>query len=232
MKKNRSIWLWISAAVVTVAVIVGGIGLLLPRPAATPPDSPGDESTSAPVVADGPCEASASSSTAVPADLRWEASLGVTWPVSDSAGPTSMTDGFPACFARSPVGAALAAVAVLYSNIDHDPVEAIIFYTADSPGRAALIASTAETSRAGDDAPQSMQANGITLAGFQVAEFSNDRATVRLIFNSPKSATGFRGIPFTLVWLDDDWRLKPLDDGTLGEATDALKGQFVEWGER
>lgn len=227
--RNRA-WKFWAAGIVVALVLVGTIvGILLPtrdgpgstaRPTATPPSA-------SPVASDG-CDMPESDSTAVPADIEWESSGGVSWPQSASVGPTAENDGFATCFERSPRGAALAGATMLYSMAEHEPADAMAFYVTDSPGRSALLAAVGNSTSG--EFVAGLQESGVSLAGFNVLEYSPERATIQLVSNAPRSLTGFHAAPLTLVWVDGDWRLKPQDDGSLGAPTPIRAGQFIAWG--
>ncbi|VXB04483.1 conserved exported hypothetical protein [Plantibacter sp. T3] len=189
-----------------------------PAPSATPTE-----------VAGIGCEAPPSDNRKVPADLRWEVSTvsGVTWPVSDTVGPTETTEGFASCFEHSPVGAALAAVAINFSTTDRTQLDVAKFYLADSPGRDYVLANTAPD--AYSPIARQMQENGFSLVGFRVEQYDGDSASIRLVLRAPGSTTGYRGIPAPMVWADGDWKLKPLDNGSTGQPTDERDGDFTDW---
>lgn len=175
------------------------------------------------------CKAPASDNRAVPDDLRWEVSsaTGLTWPVSDTVGPTTTTDGFAACFEHSPVGAALAAVALNFSATDRTQLDIAKFYLADSPGRDYILANT--DPNAYSPIAQQLKDNGFSLVGYRIEQYDGDSASIRLVLRAPGSATGYRGIPAPMVWSDGDWKLKPLDNGSTGQPTDERDGQFTDW---
>jgi hypothetical protein len=194
------------------------------------PHSVATSSTSA--AANGPCNVKVTDSSSdpkVPADLSWKTGrAGLTWPVSKSVGPTKTVDGFDACFARSPIGAALAAATATYSQYDPaHTVSEIGFYIADSAGKAADIAGTVKQYD-----PEATRASGINPAGFTVDSFTKNEAQVTLVYSYPQSATGYFGIPCTMVWRGDDWKLSVLDNGELfsGEPTTPGQGDFIPWG--
>lgn len=226
-QRNGRVGLWIAGGVVAIAVVVGVVGLTLPRASTPDPTDTGTPST-APTSAGG-CSSIANDSTAVPTDLRWTASAGVTWPVSDSLGPTSVDAGFPDCFARSPIGAALAAVTSVYSVVDHDPIEAFDFYTVDSPSKAKVIEEAKALSGDQPDLARQLSENGMALVGFQIREYDSSRAAVSLVYSMASSSTGFRTIPRTMVWANGDWRAKLDDTGSFGESVDIDFGSFIRW---
>ncbi|AMM22910.1 hypothetical protein AX769_22525 (plasmid) [Frondihabitans sp. PAMC 28766] len=165
----------------------------------------------------------------MPSDLTFKAGKsGLSWPVSRTVGPTRVIDGFDSCFARSPLGAALAAQTAIYSQYDpsHTIQAALGHYIVDSPGKAKSIASAVA---AGD--PSQVQSIGLTPAGFTVDSFTSTRAAVTLVYVLPSSATGYVGEACSMVWVDGDWNLSVLDNGSLtgGSATTPSKGDFVAW---
>lgn len=192
------------------------------KPAPTTSTSPG-----------GPCDVKvtdASSTPKMPADQTWKTGVeGLSWPVSKSVGPTKTVAGFDACFARSPLGAALAAQTVVYSQYDPhvSPSKALEFYIADSEGKAATISGSAT-----QNDPTQMRTTGLNPAGFTIDSFTPSRADVTLVYSYPSSSTGYAGLPCSMVWTGDDWKLSVLDNGSLfsGNPTTPGAGDFVPWG--
>lgn len=223
-------WKYWAAGIVVALVVVGVVvGMLLPTgngpdPATTASNTP--PASSQPVL-DGGCDMPQNESTESPADLEWASANGISWPRSATVGPTATTDGFATCFERSPRGAALAGASMLYSMAERDPAQAMSFYVAESPGRQTLLAAVSESTS--EEFIAGLQSSGLTLAGFNVREYTPDRATIDLVSNAPASATGFHAAPLTLVWVEGDWRLKPQDDGSLGVPTPIRAGQFIAW---
>ena len=188
---------------------------------------------SAAAAGNGPCNVKvtdSSSTPKVPSDLTWKTGEeGLTWPVSKSVGPTKTVNGFDACFARSPLGAALAAQTSNYSVFDtsHTPKSALQFYLADSPGKAKAVALGSQQ----DTAAQTRSA-GLNPAGFTVDSFTKNSAVVTLVYSYPSSATGYFGTPITMVWADGDWKAQVLDNGGAfaGKPTTPNEGDFIAWG--
>lgn len=219
------------AAIVGLAVVLGGVGLvyLLGMPdkddaGETPPSSEQPIAPSSEPSTDG-CDAKGGNITDVPADLDWAAAAGASWPISPSLGPTSTEDGWPVCFSHSPVGAALAATAIPFATADRAPQDVSEFYIVDSPGKATAVADAADTATL----PEQLEQYGMQLVGFRVDEYTEERALVRIVFSSPNSQTGYTGLPYPMVWVDGDWRLKVLDDGSTGQAVPMNDGQFTRW---
>lgn len=229
---------WTSAVILVLAVVVAAVmvvwSIVSPAepegqnyPAAdSPSTSVAQGSTPAPNGACDVPEGDTALRPQIPTDLRWKAAQGLAWPVSDTYGPTQTKDGFDVCFARSPLGAALAATTFMYSQFDgHKGNEIIDFYVVDSPGKKIAL----ETSGTAGDSSGYGEL-GLSVAGFIVNEFTPERVNLGLVFNLPESETGYMSIPTTLLWVDGDWRIKVLDTGGSGEPSTPVKGQFVEWG--
>lgn len=232
--RASKITLWLSFGVLGAAVIAALIIFFLPADNST--DTPDVAATASPAPASSTptadaggvgCKAPPSDDRKVPSDLRWAAVDGVTWPVSDSNGPITTTDGFPACFEHSPVGAALAAVTVLYSQIEHSPLDSSKFYLADSVGKDVVLEQV--QGNPASELKESLEENGVTIVGFQIEEYDENRAAVRLVLRFPGSATGQRGLPYPMVWVDGDWKVKPLDTGSTGQATDVGATEYTPW---
>jgi hypothetical protein len=213
--------------VVIVAIVLSFVSPAKPG-AQAPQESPAVQSPSAePTTDNGKCNVPPGDSSLrpkIPADLRWEAAKGLTWPVSASVGPTKAQDGFPACFARSPLGAALFGTTLTYQMWTEDVSPVVNFYAIDSPGKKILQESPSGVA-------QKVSEQGWTAAGFMVDSFTSDEAQVTVVLSTPTSQTGYTGFPYTVVWKDGDWHLKVLDSGATwaGAPSAPVKGQFVEW---
>jgi hypothetical protein len=105
--RASKITMFVSFGVLILAIVSALVIFFLPtNDEPTTPDPAGSATPSPSVSTPTPdadgigCEAEPNDSRAVPADLRWAAANGITWPVSDTVGPTATTDGFDACFGR------------------------------------------------------------------------------------------------------------------------------------
>ena len=224
----------IAAVVVLVLVIIVVlISTLLGVFAPANNDEQGAASKPAPTsspAADGPCNVKVtdtSSTPKVPSDLTWKTGQeGLTWPVSKSVGPTKTVDGFDACFARSPLGAALAATTAIYDQYGkHSAAESLNFYIADSTGKKKSLAVAPEQSD-----PEQMRSSGMNPAGFSIDAFTKDRVELTLVYSYPSSSTGYYGMPMTMVWVDGDWKIAVLDSGATSNAgTTPSDGDFIRW---
>lgn len=217
---------WISLGIVVVVAILAIIIFVNPAPKAPEPVAGPTASTTGPPASG--CNVppgDTSSKPAMPKDLRWEAAKGVTWPVSDTYGPTQNKDDYGTCFARSPLGAALAMSTFSGLANTADPKMATEIYALDSVGKTAALDSP--TSDSASDVP-------VGFAGFSTDSFTPDEAQITLVFSVSGTSTGYIGFPSTLRWVDGDWKIKLLDDGSTfaGAATNPVAGQFTPWGGR
>lgn len=218
---------WISLGVVVIVAILAVV--IFVKPATKTPAPIAEPTTSTTAQAVTGCNVptgDTSSTPAMPKDLRWVAAKGWTWPVSDTYGPTQAKSGYGICFARSPLGAALALTTVYGEANTRDPKAALTIYAVDSVGKSLVLSQpvTTETDTAG--------VGPITFAGFSTDAYTPDEAQITLVFSLAKSPTGYMGLPATLDWVDGDWKIKLLDNGSMfaGKATTPVDGQFAKWG--
>ncbi|MCH6472466.1 hypothetical protein [Sinomonas terrae] len=227
-KPNQKLTLW--AAGLVAAVIVVMAVLVAVTPTQSSPQSSGgsgqavpETTPSAPAGCSAPTDET-SNKPAPPSDLRWEASKGWTWPVSDTYGPTQHRDGLGVCFARSPLGAALAMTTILASFSTSPDLRSVTDqYIVDSPGKTAILAQIS--------APRTPQAP-LAFAGYKVDSFSSDEAQITVVLKAPGGSDGYIGMPTTLRWADADWKVKLLDNGNFfaGSPTTVAAGSFTSWG--
>lgn len=216
--------LWGSLAVAFVVAVLLVFLLVNPNESAEPAAQP-EPATSESAAAKGKCNVpvgDTSSKPVMPKDLRWEAKDGWTWPVSDTYGPTQTKDGFGVCFARSPLGAALTAVSLNAGGNLINSRKAGQVYGIPSSGLDLLLEKTPDA--AGNSTP-------VTYSGFIVDSFTKDEAAITIVSATAASPSGYAGLPLTFKWVDGDWKLKVLDDGStfVGQPPVPNKGGFVEW---
>ena len=224
MKTSKTLnkgW-WISLGVVMVVAILAVIIFVKPAPKAPAPIA--DPTTSATAKAVSGCnvpQGDTSPKPAMPKDLRWEAAKGWTWPVSDTYGPTQDKDGYGVCFARSPLGAALAATTMFAAGNTMDPKTALEIYIANTVGKKAALA----------DASPSTSAP-LAPAGFSIDSYTPDLVELTVVYSLATSSTGFVGIPSSLTWEDGDWKVKVLDNGKVSgdHSSKPVAGGFQSWG--
>jgi hypothetical protein len=74
--------------------------------------------------------------------------------------------------------------------------------------------------------PQSSEA--VSVRGFTVAAYSDDRATIAYYLRTPTMEASCTA---DLRWFEGDWRLQLADDGgTLTGCTPGVPASFVPWG--
>ena len=215
---------WISLGIVMVVAILAVIIFVKPAPKTPTPLAVPTTSTSATVQAVGGCnvpQGDTSSKPAIPKDLRWTAAKGITWPVSDTYGPTQDKNGYGVCFARSPLGAALAMTTIFASGNTMDPKEAIEIYVADTVGKKAALAGAAPSKSA-----------PMTPAGFSIEAYTSDLVELTVVYSLASSSTGYVGFPSSMTWEDGDWKAKVSDNGKVSSdrTTKPVAGGFQSWG--
>lgn len=164
--------------------------------------------------------------TTTPADLRWRDLVTVRVPTSASAGPLHTDDSVWWCFAHTPTGAVLAAH-IIPVQLSGTAWRAIAEQQL-VPGapRDTFLAAKAE--EAGETAPA--KSNIGRFAGFSLTSYTPDSATVRLLLTHP--AGGYASMSVSLRWQDGDWKVAPLDDGSLySSARQSKPDGFSAWGE-
>ncbi|WP_343320556.1 hypothetical protein AAFM46_16840 (plasmid) [Arthrobacter sp. TMP15] len=224
MKTSKTLgkgW-WISLGIVLVVAFLAV--LIFVKPATKTPEPIAQPTTSKTEKPAGGCDVplgDTSSKPAMPKDLRWEAAKGWTWPVSDTYGPTQDKDGYGVCFARSPLGAALAMTTIFASGNTMDAKEAIEIYVADTVGKKAALAESAPSSSA-----------PMTPAGFSIEAYTPDLVELTVVYSFPSSSTGYVGFPSSMTWEDGDWKAKVSDNGKVSgdRTTKPVTGGFQSWG--
>lgn len=152
----------------------------------------------------------------MPADLKWEASKGLSWPVSGSVGPTRTSGEHPTCWAKSPLGVALFTTAFInqmWTNQDVDDLAD--FYVSDSPDKTHLLASL-KGAKGGEGAAE-MVSKGMSNVGFVVDRFTGNEASVSVVLTTPGRATPFLAFRFHSVWDGNDWKITKLRGGPMPE---------------
>ncbi|MFD8406983.1 hypothetical protein ACFV1G_20150 [Streptomyces anulatus] len=163
--------------------------------------------------------------TVSPQDLRWRA-LGLTKvPVSPSAGPVRTSGAVMWCFARTPLGAVLAAHVIPARMSGEDWRTVTEQQVVAGRGRDLFVAQRSTV-------PPSA-ANGRTAgsyAGFALSSYSEESAVVQLLI---KNGSGSYGTTFvTVAWDGGDWKVRANSNGTLYSSltTVASNNGFTMWG--
>ena len=209
----------ISAAVIAAILLLGVVVALSnvfsseddtatrPSPAATPAPS---ASASAATVSASVCGLEAaqdSGSVAAAPPATWSLVGTTAAPTIDGAGPGAVdTDGYRSCYARTPVGALLAASNLVAMGSQPTLQEKVNRGSvAPGPGRDRALAQP----------PASAGPTGVRvqIAGFRVLRYSGTSADVDVALRTSNGAIG--GQVFNLVWSDGDWKVRLGDSGEL-----------------
>ncbi|WP_446046160.1 hypothetical protein [Streptomyces olivaceus] len=163
--------------------------------------------------------------TAAPTDVRWRRLVAIMVPTSPSAGPLHTDAMMWWCFAHTPTGAVLAAhvIPVELSG----PAWRIVAEQQVVPGepRDAFV-----SSKPGADRTNSEESAIGRFAGFSLASYSGDSATVRLLLTNPVG--GYLSTSVSVRWREGDWKVALRDDGSLysPEKRAAKPDGFIMWG--
>ncbi|WP_431031074.1 hypothetical protein [Plantibacter sp. RU18] len=223
--------LWISWIVIIVVVGVSCAILFWPKHDDTSSQPATGAKPSGSAVAAERCPASTWDEAAImpPKDLRWTSVSGNRWPTSKTAGPTATIDGLHRCFARSPAGAALAAVNLTQSlrtagqDLAHRILDAQYVQNAGKDISAAAVDELYPTQ------PPSSRKLG-EVVGYTFIGYSTSLTRVLLV-EKWEHRTQFTGFTVTLEWLDGDWHVlldssgQPSPDGEISVDPEA----FTYW---
>ncbi|WP_443324992.1 hypothetical protein [Streptomyces sp. 7N604] len=159
-----------------------------------------------------------------PEDVRWEPLGAAKVPASPSAGPLRKDGPVRWCFARTPLGAVMAAhlIPVQMSGDDWRTIteQQVV------PGTARDIFSTRRGTVS--DSYAKTRAGG-SFSGFSVASYSPDSAKVRLLIKGQQG--GLMETTVSMRWTDGDWKVEPGSDGSLySSVTSATAASgFIMW---
>ncbi|MFD5555400.1 hypothetical protein ACFWIA_16370 [Streptomyces sp. NPDC127068] len=165
--------------------------------------------------------------TAPPKDLYWKANGTHLVPLSKTAGPLKFDGRVWYCFARTPMGAVLAAHSIADKFGAAGWREVAERQVLPGPGRDAFITDRAKE----EDDTGSEQPSGVVYAGFTVLSYDQKQATVMVLAGVPENER-YASLSVNLRWHEGDWKVVPDPDGTLyggGSRTDGTDG-FVTWG--
>lgn len=160
-----------------------------------------------------------------PRDVRWRKLDMVQVPVSRSAGPLKSDGPVMWCFARTPLGAAMAAH-VIPSQMSGARWRTVAEHQlVPGPDRDLY---AAQRSTIPSDSVESRSAG--QYAGFAVSSYSRDAAKVRLLIKDARGGYGWTTV--SLEWSGGDWKVAPQAGGTLHTSLTPTTGAagFVLWG--
>lgn len=149
----------------------------------------------------------------------WQAVGAYMLPVSATDGPGTRVQSGPwSCFTRTESGAVLAGLTISLraSGVAENWHDVITAQTLPGAGQDAALA-----------APLG-PAEQVTVRGFQVAAYTEDRATIRYYLHSPSIDASCTE---DVAWSAGDWRLVLGDDGsTSSGCTQGAPATFTPWG--
>jgi len=214
--RRRRLLIGSAAAVVAAGVVVAGVTLASPD---TP--APSTVQSSAPAAVLSACGLSGSAGDGAPgaAAATWTPVGAYSLPVSATDGPGVQTPAGPwSCFTHTPSGAVLAGITIgmRANGVAENWQDVVRAQTMPGPGQDALLAKPLP------------DAEVVTIRGFAIAGYSDQRATIRYYLHSPSADAN---CTTEVQWSNDDWRLVLTDKGStssgcaLGAPTD-----FTPWG--
>lgn len=192
----------------------------LGAPSVAPPAGPSSQDLTVPVT--------------TPKGLTWSWWAGELEPASATAGPAHVSGAVTSGYARTPLGAVIAAqqIASRYLASPNGGWRAVtLAQVVPGPGRDAYLKARAKVS---DAAPAAGYAQP---AGFRYVSWTPDVAVVQLAAQLPGRSgdgllVGYQVATATLLWLDGDWRLQLQPDGGVSPTATRVPtpSGFVLWG--
>lgn len=216
------------AALVVALVVVLASGILngpAPTPTGTGPSTDPEAPSASDLSVCGLEGFERTSSLDAAPENDWELVGTVAAPTSTGTGPGVVEDdGFRSCFAHTAEGALFAAVNYFSLSSDLKWRGRLPELIAPGPGREALI-------EAASDEPGQPSSVRIQVAGFRVSSYSEDEAVIDVAWSVTSSGGSLVSYPTALVWVDGDWKLDVLDDGSSRFASAPLQnlGGYIPW---
>ena len=220
------------AAALAAVILGGGVAFALPSRTPAPP-GPAATATAGPA---GTAGAGRAGQPQVPrvslASVRWSDFYGVELPVSAQAGPRELSGGRAAGFARTPLGALLAAVNIaVRANAQWGPriFTPVIRGQVTGPDAAALLAGC---QAAYDQAAQAAGVTGgqplgtvqVTEQAFRWVTWTPAAAIIELVSAGPgpQGTTVRASTQVQAVWAGGDWKVIAPPGGNWGNSATTL----------
>lgn len=161
------------------------------------------------------------SSLTTPPSNEWELVGTMAAPVDAASGPGDVDSaGFRSCFAHTAEGALFAAVNFVATGTDATLGPRLVELVAPGPGRDVL------EGQSSDGNTSNLRAQ---VAGYNIAAYSADNATVDLALNY--SSGQLVSVPLKLVWADGDWKVEMTSAGELPLSPAEIQnlGGYTPW---
>jgi len=160
--------------------------------------------------------------------LTWSTWAGEQEPASPDAGPSRVTGAVASGYARSPLGALLAAqqIGTRYLASPHGGWRTVtLAQVLPGPGRDRFVAFRSTTT---DAAPSGGYGQPVA---FRFVSWTPAQGVVQLVSRVP-GFDGFQVVTSTVLWRDGDWRLQLQSDGGVSPTAVAVPTPtgFVLWG--
>ncbi|MFJ2264649.1 hypothetical protein ACIOKD_41420 [Streptomyces sp. NPDC087844] len=158
-----------------------------------------------------------------PEDVQWRELVGTKVPTSTSAGPLLASGPLWWCFARTPMGAVMAAH-VIPTQIGGSAWRTVADQQiVTGPRRDFFVAMRSTSSDAVSGTPSA------SYAGFSVSSYSADKASVKLLIKGNQGTYFWTSV--SVRWEDGDWKAVPQRNGSLFQPLSATSGTggFLLW---
>lgn len=241
-RSTRGVLLGVLIGLVVLGLITWAIRVFVfePNESQAPPaatSQPSSEPAPAPSAPSGSNECELDDSAAdireePPTAEQWVAGRYLLIPEVAGAGPCEAFDGFEAGFANSMTGAVVAAFhygATLYVTAPSEGTRAQVEYAlVDGSTKERLLQQIDAINNGVEPRAAESEFNNTELLGYQVAEYSNENATIELLGRTVGG--GYWSATVRLAWQDGDWRIDPATGGswTAQRVIDGTSG-YVLW---
>lgn len=174
--------------------------------------------------------------TAAPAGIAgprgWQRVYGASVPFSTSDGPQSVEDGMALGFSHTPQGAVLAAAQISY-RLNARPADRDLYLRQlrTTPQQVAEYDKARTDGHLPDQQPERVTRYLVAPDAFQVENYADDMAIVRLAMRGPSNDGKqlWAAVRLIMVYDGDDWRLKPTESRSAQtEFVDSLGG-WTRW---
>lgn len=216
--RRRRLLITGAAAVIVAGVVFAGVTLISPdAPAPSPPAQPSAPTSAALSACGLPGSAGADAPGAVTA--TWTLVGAYSLPVSATDGPGVQVPAGPwSCFTHTPSGAVLAGITIgmRANGVAENWQDVARAQTMPGPGQDALLAKPLP------------DAEVVTVRGFSIAGYSDQRATIRYYLHSSSADAS---CTTDVQWSNDDWRLVLTDNGSTSSGCAlGAPADFTPWG--